>query len=119
MRSGAGSLVRIFLLGAVSAIVLPVRAESLRCNGHSIEAGDSRISVHYYCGEPLLKDAYCAPVYFAPRLQPVSEPFASAVVPCQLIDEWPYDRGPGNLVAKVRFRSGAVLSIHYEIRTQP
>jgi hypothetical protein len=34
-------------------------------------------------------------------------------VPCQQTDEWLYDRGPGNLMATVRFRSGSVLSIVY------
>ena len=34
-------------------------------------------------------------------------------VPCLPIDEWIYDRGPGNLMATVRFRSGVVQSIRY------
>lgn len=41
------------------------------------------------------------------------EPFASAIVPCQRIEEWLYDRGTGNLMATVRFRSGVVQSITY------
>ena len=42
---------------------LPAQAESLRCNGQSTEVGDSRLSVLYKCGEPVLKDSFCAPVY--------------------------------------------------------
>jgi hypothetical protein len=34
-------------------------------------------------------------------------------VPCLPVEEWVYDRGPGNLVATVRFRSGIVHSIVY------
>ncbi|MGY4828132.1 DUF2845 domain-containing protein [Sphaerotilaceae bacterium SBD11-9] len=34
-------------------------------------------------------------------------------MPCQQVDEWLYDRGPGNLVATVRFRAGTVWSITY------
>jgi Protein of unknown function (DUF2845) len=52
-------------------------------------------------------------VFYSGTLNPVPEPFASVIVPCQVTDEWLYDRGPGNLVATVRFRSGAVSSITY------
>ena len=91
----------------------PASAESLRCNGYSASEGDSKISVLYKCGQPLLKDNYCSPVYYSQTLQPVPEPFASAYVPCQQIEEWLYERGPGQLVAIVRFRAGVVQSIRY------
>ena len=88
-------------------------AETLRCNGHSSGEGDSKLSVLYKCGEPLLKDAFCAPLYSAQSPYPLPEPFAGVVLPCQLVEEWLYDRGPGNLMATVRFRAGQVLSIRY------
>jgi len=91
----------------------PADAESLRCNGYSAAEGDSKLSVLYKCGQPLMKDNYCAPVYYPQSLNPVPEPFASAVVPCQVVEEWLYDRGPGNLMATVRFRSGVLQSIRY------
>ena len=99
------------LLAATAAA--PACAESLRCNGNSTEVGDSRLSVLYKCGEPLLRDTYRAPVFYQSILQPVPEPYANMVVPCLLVDEWVYDRGQGNLVATVRFRSGVVQSIKY------
>jgi hypothetical protein len=34
-------------------------------------------------------------------------------VPCQQIEEWLYERGPGQLTATVRFRAGVVQSIRY------
>jgi hypothetical protein len=43
----------------------------------------------------------------------VPDGVAGWVVPCQLVEEWLYDRGPGNLMARVRFRGGVVLSIRY------
>ena len=88
-------------------------AESLRCNGQSVAEGDTRLALVYKCGQPLLADTYCAPVYYAPTFQLVPEPFASIVVPCQQVEEWLYDRGPGNLMAMVRIRSGVVQSIVY------
>lgn len=88
-------------------------AESLRCNGQSVSEGDSRLSLLYKCGAPLMADAYCASLYYQPVMQPVAEPYASAVLPCQWVEEWLYDRGPGNLLAVVRIRGGIVQSINY------
>jgi hypothetical protein len=94
-------------------LCLPVSAESLRCSGGIAAEGDSRISVAFKCGPPLLQDSFCAPVYYSQTLYPVPEPFAGASVPCQQMDEWLYDRGAGNLMVTVRFRSGVVQSIAY------
>ena len=98
---------------AIASAPIVASAESLRCNGQSVSEGDTRLALRYNCGEPLLADTYCAPVYYAPTFQPVPEPFASIVVPCQLVEEWLYERGPGNLLAVVRIRSGVVQSIQY------
>ena len=104
---------RLGWAAATAALWLPAHGESLRCNGHIATEGDSRLSLLYKCGEPRLKDSYCAPVYYQPTFQLVPEPFVSSVVACQPIDEWLYDRGPGNLMATVRFRAGVVQSISY------
>ena len=107
-------------LAAVVCTLCPhAHSETLRCNGHIVETGDSRLSVRCHCGEPLLQDSYYAPVYYSPGFQLVPEPFARAVVPCLVVDEWLYDRGPGNLAAMVRFRAGVVLSITYGVRATP
>lgn len=104
---------QVCLAIVVAVSALSVRAESLRCNNDSVAEGDSRLSVLYKCGPPLLADSYCAPVYYDRSLLPVPEPFARAIVPCLVVEEWLYDRGPGNLVATVRIRSGVVQSITY------
>lgn len=108
--------VRLGLASALLAIVLapaPGRTETLRCSGGIASEGDSRVAVAYKCGQPVLQDSYCAPVFYERTLQPVPEPFASVLVPCQPVDEWLYDRGPGNLMATVRFRAGRVQTIVY------
>lgn len=106
--------VHLVLAATVAALMgLPARAESLRCAGGIATEGDSRLSVAYKCGQPLLSDSYCAPIYHRNTLQLVPEPYASFHVPCQPVDEWVYDRGPGNLMATVRFRAGVVQSIAY------
>jgi hypothetical protein len=104
---------RVCFPALLAVLSLHAGAESLRCAGGIAAEGDSRLSVFYKCGQPLLTDIHCAPVYSFGALQPVPEPFASAVVPCQQIEEWLYDRGAGNLMATVRFRWNVVQSITY------
>lgn len=92
---------------------LPAHAESLRCAGASVAEGDSRLSLLAKCGPPARSVRSCAPVFYSGTLHPVPEPFGSAFVPCQLVEEWLYDRGPGHLPATVRLRSGVIQSIRY------
>lgn len=102
---------------AVAAVLLmasvPAQAESLRCSSGTASEGDSAVSLVYKCGQPMLQGRYCAPVYAGNSPYPVPEPFASNYLACQPVDEWIYDRGPGNLVATVLLRSGKVTSIRY------
>ena len=107
------ALLRVALAFPALAQLPSASAESLRCNGASATEGDSKLSVLYKCGQPLLADSFCAPIYYAGTLQPVPMPFASVVAPCQPVEEWLYDRGTGNLMATVRFRDGKVHSIRY------
>lgn len=118
MQERAGKLdmnlvIRACLVLLIGIPCAPVGAESLRCNGQIASEGESRLSILYKCGEPLLKDTYCAPIYAYGALEPVPEPYASTFFPCQVVEEWVYDRGPGNLMATVRFRGGVVHSIVY------
>jgi Protein of unknown function (DUF2845) len=103
----------VFSTPALLLAGVPAQAESLRCSGGIAAEGDSRVAVVYKCGQPLLQDTFCAPVFYGSSLHPVPQPFASVYVPCQQVDEWLYERGPGNLVATVRFRLGKVQSITY------
>lgn len=100
----------------VCALALPfatAQAESLRCAGGIVAEGDSRLSLVYKCGQPQLTDSFCAPVFYGSWPTPVPEPWASTVLPCQLTEQWLYERGPGNLVATVTLRAGKVQSISY------
>ena len=107
-------LVRVLLAAAATFLPLQsAQAESLRCSGGIVAEGDSKLSLVFKCGPPLLGDSYCAPVYYGGTLQAVPRPFAGLYAPCLQTDEWLYDRGPGNLMATVRFRSGTVQSIVY------
>ncbi|MCX2860499.1 DUF2845 domain-containing protein [Paucibacter sp. PLA-PC-4] len=115
---GISHIVLILFL-SLAGPVPSAQAESLRCEGTSAVEGDSKLSVLHKCGRPLLSDAYCEPVYYAGTANPVlvPAPIAGAYMPCQPIEEWLYDRGPGNLMATVRFRAGVVQSIRYGRQT--
>ena len=107
------AVLRIPCALALAACATAAHADSLRCSGGISEVGDSRLAVLYRCGEPLLRDTYCAPVFYGGTVQVVPAPWATFAVPCLLVDEWVYDRGPGQLIATVRFRNGVVQSILY------
>jgi len=107
--------VRQLLFAGLLAAMLPTttHAESLRCANGIAAEGDSRLAVVYKCGQPALRDNYCAPVYYTGSVNTVPEPFANLYVPCVYTEEWLYERGPGEFVATVRIRGGKVQSITY------
>jgi hypothetical protein len=98
-------------LGLIAACA--ARAESLRCAAGIVAEGDSRLSLVYKCGEPTLQQSFCATVYYSTTGYPVPDYLAPLVAPCVLVEEWLYDRGPGNMMATVHIRSGRVESITY------
>lgn len=107
--------------GLAAALVLGLglagaaQAESLRCNGRIIEVGEPRVNVLRFCGEPAATDSYCRPVELMPP-PGWRRPWYANDLPCRTMDEWLYDRGPGNLMALVRFESGRIHSIEYTQR---
>ena len=94
-----------------AATFLSGHAETLRCKGPIVEAGDSRLSVRRHGRESVLQDGYYALVYHSPGFRPVPEPLDSTVVRWFMVDEWLYDHGPGSLIATMRLRAGMVLLI--------
>jgi hypothetical protein len=95
----------------LSALPLAACAESLRCSNGIAAEGDSRLAVISKCGQPDLRDGYCAPVYYNGTVVPGALPYA--YVPCIYTEEWVYERGPGAFMATVRIRDGRVQSISY------
>jgi hypothetical protein len=108
-------IMRQLLYAGVVAATLSgaAHAESLRCQNGIAAEGDSRLAVAYKCGEPNLRDNYCAPVFYSGTPYQVPDPIASLYVPCIYTEEWLYERGPGELLAVVRIRGGKVQSITY------
>lgn len=109
----AGRATVAVLLAAGSA---GAQAESLRCNGEIASAGESRLSLLRKCGEPMARDSFCKPVEVMVRGNPWPVVLPPHLAPCQIVDEWLYDRGPGNLYATVRFENGVIHSVRYEGR---
>lgn len=93
------------------ALPCAASAESLRCSNGNASEGDSRLALISKCGQPNLRDGYCAPVYYNGAPVPGALPYA--YVPCVFTEEWVYERGPGEFMATVRIRDGRVQSISY------
>lgn len=95
----------------LSTLPLAASAESLRCSNGNASEGDSRLALISKCGQPTLKDGFCAPVYLNGTAVPGAPP--NVYVPCLYTEEWVYERGPGEFMATVRIRDGRVQSISY------
>jgi hypothetical protein len=115
VHAGEPMNTRPLLFAGLVAAALPAasHAESLRCENGIVAEGDSRLALVYKCGQPALRDDYCAPVYYNRSLDPVPDVVAGAYVPCLYTEEWLYPRGPGEFLAVIRLRGGRVQSITY------
>lgn len=117
------SNLRLLPLLALCVAAGAAHAESLRCNGQIAAVGESKLSVLRKCGEPVMRDSYCKPIETLVPLVPypgapyvAGTPVIRSGPACEIVDEWAYDRGEGNLFATVRFKRGAVDAILYEAR---
>ena len=109
MNTAAG----LIALAAVAAVSTAASAGTLACTGGMASDGDTRLALIHKCGQPVARDAFCAPVYYKDSQYLVPESIAMRLVPCVEVEEWVYERGPGNLLATVRLRYGKVQSITY------
>lgn len=95
----------------LSALPFVACAESLRCSNGIAAEGDSRLAVISKCGQPTLRDGYCAQLYISGTVVPGA--VTNTYAPCIYTEEWLYERGPGNFPATLRIRDGRVQSITY------
>ncbi len=94
------------------------QAESLACTSGTVSEGDSRLSLLYKCGPPVLSDTACAQVYHSETLNRVPDWVANQWLPCQVTERLLYERGEGNLLATVNVRLGIIRSITYSRQPQ-
>ncbi|MEY4563895.1 MAG: hypothetical protein RLZZ618_3172 [Pseudomonadota bacterium] len=105
-RSGRFAALAVFMVTGVTA-----HAQSLRCQGALAEVGDTKYAVLQKCGEPAFKDGFCKPLEVWVPTGRGGYRVPPQALPCQWVDEWSYNPGPGYFVAIVRFESGAVSGI--------
>jgi hypothetical protein len=94
-----------------------VQAESLRCKGDLAQVGDSKASVLQKCGEPILKDWHCKPAT-PPEQSGNATGTTAQTVPCERVEEWSYNPGPGQFITILRFEAGELQSIKYGDRVK-
>ena len=90
-----------------------VCAQSLTCSDGSVREGDGKVWLLRYCGQPSISDNYCRREVLPPVPVPNGNGVLYQPTSCVMIEEWLYERGPGNLVAVVRIREGRIISIRF------
>ncbi|QDQ27497.1 DUF2845 domain-containing protein [Chitinimonas arctica] len=109
----AGMIALVF-----AAFALPAHAEYLRCKGDLAEIGDGKASVLQKCGEPVYKDTYCKASQVVSNTGNAPGSTTVNVLPCEQVDEWTYNPGPGQFLTILRFERGELRSIKYGDRVK-
>lgn len=89
------------------AAAAPAGAQTMRCGGSIIDTGITAAETLARCGEPESRDQRTEPVY-ARRVNG-----GTHVVGTTTIENWIYDRGPGQFQAKLTFEDGLLTRIDY------
>lgn len=96
MTRGRVLLPLLALVLTAAGLLLPARAEALRCNGNLVDEGDPAFEVREACGAP----DYVQPLY--------AHGHGSGHVVEEL---WYYNFGPQRLLRELRFRAGRLQHI--------
>lgn len=104
-----------YLLAAFGATLMITSyassAQTLRCNGDIAQVGDSKASILQKCGRPAYEHSYCKPEKSTQSRR--SADSSATVVPCETVDEWTYNPGPGHFLTNLKFLGGKVFEITY------
>jgi Protein of unknown function (DUF2845) len=93
------------------------QAQSLRCKGDFASIGDNKASILQKCGEPMLRDTFCA-APTPPGDKHVRPQDGGRRHGCVDVDEWTYNPGYGQFLTTLRFESGKLVSIAYGDRVK-
>jgi Protein of unknown function (DUF2845) len=86
---------------------------SFRCKQDLVSLGDSRSTVLQRCGEPAMRDSFCA------AQPPIRLPDGrQRGAPCEPVDEWTYNPGWGQFWTTLRFVDGKLVAIRYGDRVK-
>ncbi|WP_082525025.1 DUF2845 domain-containing protein [Pseudorhodoferax sp. Leaf274] len=110
------TLAALPILAALAALAAPAAqaSPSMRCNGHLVGKGESPVALLHKCGEPVYRQPVCVPML---QLGWIVTPYrgdgpgAVLANQCVPMEEWTYDRGPGNFLGIVRLYNGAIESV--------
>lgn len=116
MKTHAVALLAASTVFAMAAA--PAAAQSFRCRNDLVNVGDSRASVLLKCGEPVIRDSFCAPAERPAAAEPPVGPAGFKAVPCETVDEWTFNPGYGQFMTTLRFEAGRLSSIKYGDRAR-
>ncbi len=115
------SLMKVLVTaGLTSALFVapPAEAESLRCNGKVLTAGDTTYEVTKACGQP--QDKQSRTEYRSEKQRDGAKCPEGAGENCSvsrskvvevLIEEWTYDRGRMHLLQHLKFENGKLVAV--------
>lgn len=83
---------------------LPVRADSLSCDGGIVSDGDSAVDLIMKCGQPAWKDSHPEEIVDA-----LDRNFKRKIMVS--VEEWTYDFGPQQFLRIITLRNGVISSI--------
>ncbi len=103
----------LLLLAPLGAQAHDTDTRSLRCKQDIVSLGDSRSTVLQRCGEPVLRDSFCA------AQPPIRLPDGRRQqAPCEPVDKWTYNPGWGQFWTTLRFVDGKLVAIRYGDRVK-
>ncbi|WP_039914010.1 DUF2845 domain-containing protein [Cellvibrio mixtus] len=112
-------------MSIVLIVLLPnvVSAGSLRCGSKLAQIGDTKAEIIEKCGEPIMTDAYCAPLVAANQIQGTQNGNNNiqnniAISTCENVDIWTYKPGSGKFITNLYFSNGQLQVIRYGDRVK-
>ena len=105
-RQGAG--MRLLFILAVTLMIQPALADTLRCGSVLIEVGADASYVLAKCGEPTSKTIIAEPIWAGGVYGGAHQVGTSQT------QIWRYDRGPRQFPAVMKIADGVVQSIEFE-----
>ena len=110
--------IAFILLVVTASFCTTLHAESLRCNGDLAQVGDAKASVLQKCGTPFFVESFCKPANQVALLPTTPGTTTVNIMPCDVVEEWSYNPGPGQFITILRFEAGVMTAIRYGDRVR-
>lgn len=114
----------VFIISLITATFSCItHAGSLRCGSKLANVGDTKAEIIEKCGEPIMTDAFCAPLVAANQAQGIQNGDNNiqnniAIAACENVEIWTYNPGSGKFMTNLYFSRGQLQAIRYGDRAK-